>query len=144
MSLSENNTVLDLKGRCDDGNDDSIASPCKAEKAVLKGIEKLKAVPTVSVQVALRKEGEGNIFTFSRSWTVFRSALHLLSGLLALLNITFLVSGDDLVCEDILIGYPDLKHLRIDSNTLQDVIRSTLDGTDCNLLAIRHFLSLRK
>lgn len=57
--------------------------------------------------------------------------LHLASGKLAVLNISFLVSDDDLTTSGILIGRPILQHLRVDTKTLLESNRTTLDGTDC-------------
>ena len=41
-----------------------------------------------------------------------------------------MVADDDLACEDLLIGLPLLQHLGIDSRTMLENNRATLDGTD--------------
>lgn len=63
------------------------------------------------------------------------TVLHLSSGRLALKNIRYLVPDDDnaMVCEDVLIGLPVLKHLRVDTKTLLEDNIKNLDGTDCSL-----------
>eukprot|EP00171_Calliarthron_tuberculosum_P003723 IDg3723t1 len=107
LTVSDGLTSLKSTGRCDDGNDDSIASFELAEAAELKS------------------------FNFSRTWTVPRTTLHLSTGPMALRNISFLVSDAHLACESILIGLPVLRHLHIDSRTLLERNREALDGTNC-------------
>lgn len=131
MTLCDGTTTMDAVGRCDDGSDDSLASPRVAEAAALKGIGKLTSIDPVTIEVALRQGKNTQSFTFSRSWLAPRLVLHLSSGRMALCNISFLVADDDLACEDLLIGLPVLQHLRIDSKTLLENNRATLDGTDC-------------
>ena len=122
----------DRIARCDDGSDDSLVTPKIAGAAVLRGIGKFKTIKPVHLLVALRKGEDSKPFTFSHSWTVPRTALHLSSGLLALVNVTYLVADDTLNCEDLLIGRPVLLHLQVDSRTLLENNRSLLDGTDCS------------
>lgn len=57
--------------------------------------------------------------------------LHLVAGQLDLLNVTFLDPDGDLSTGDLIIGLPVLRHLRVDTRTLLERIRATLDGTDC-------------
>lgn len=52
-------------------------------------------------------------------------------GKLVLLNVSFFVADDDLSCEELLIGLPVLRHLRIDNKTVMKTNPSKLDGTDC-------------
>ena len=61
------------------------------------------------------------------------TVLNLNSGRLALKNIRYLVPNDAMPTEDLLIGRPVLRHLRVDQNKthLEDRIKS-LDGTDCS------------
>ena len=135
MTVQDIRTSLDIIGRCDDGSDETLASKEVAEKATLQGIGKLESIETVRLEVALKKEGQKATFPFSRAWTVPTTVLHLSSGRLALKNIKFLVADDDdaLACEDLLIGLPVLKHLRVDTKTLLEDNIKTLDGTDCSL-----------
>lgn len=53
---------------------------------------------------------------------------------MALLNITFFVAADDNACEDVLVGYPVLRHLGIDSRTLMERKWASLDNTDCSIV----------
>lgn len=52
-------------------------------------------------------------------------------GQLPLTNIFFVVSDNELPCENLLIGLPVLQHLKIDSRILLDSWRDSLDGMDC-------------
>lgn len=133
VTVSDGLASLDTAGRCDDGSDESLVSPSLAERAAMKGIGKLSSIAPVRLQVALKKEEqEAQTFSFSRTWTAPRTILHLASGQLALVNIKFLVADDDLACEDLLIGRPVLHHLQIDTKTLLELSRKSLDGTDCS------------
>eukprot|EP00178_Gracilaria_changii_P000257 TRINITY_DN1027_c0_g1_i1.p2 TRINITY_DN1027_c0_g1~~TRINITY_DN1027_c0_g1_i1.p2 ORF type:complete len:1106 (+),score=114.18 TRINITY_DN1027_c0_g1_i1:5972-9289(+) len=134
ITVSDGMTSIPTSGRCDDGSDDSIVSPKLAEAAALKGVGKITAIDKVSLPVALKKDGKQDAerFTFSRTWTVPRTILHLASGTLALMNISFLISDDDLACEHLLIGEPVLHHLRVDTHTLLDNNRFALNGSDCS------------
>lgn len=58
--------------------------------------------------------------------------LELSAGRLALTNVSFLVADNDLSCEYLLFGFPVLHHLGIDSRTLLERNRVTLDGTYCS------------
>lgn len=58
--------------------------------------------------------------------------LKLSASRLALANVSFLVDDDDLSCENLLVGFPVLHHLGIDSSTLLERSWVTLDGTDCS------------
>ena len=131
MTISNGKTTLGTIGRCDDGSDASIASPLLAGLAARRGIGKIVDIPPTSLQVALKTGHQAQSFKFSRRWTVPRTIMHLPSGALALQNISFLVADDELACEELLIGLPVLRHLRIDSQTLLENQRATLDGTDC-------------
>lgn len=130
--VSDGTTSLNGTGRCDDGSDDSIASPTIAQDAVLKGIGRLEAITPVAIQVALTASDKPESFTFSRVWKVPRLVMELSAGRLALNNISFLVADANLSCEDVLVGHPVLKHLGIDSRTLLERNRASLDGTDCS------------
>lgn len=91
-----------------------------------------KATP-VRMSVALRLGYEAQIFTFSRTCTAPRTVQKLSSVRMALLNIKFLVAYADLTCEDLLIGLPVLRHLRIDTKTLLEINLSSLDRIDCEI-----------
>lgn len=106
MTVSNGRTSIESSGRCDDGSDDRIVSPKFAEAATLKGIGKITAIEMVYLAVALKKDSSDSAekFSFSRTWTVPCTILHLALGNLALRNISFLVADDDPSCEDLLIG----------------------------------------
>jgi len=120
-----------ITGQCDDGSDDSLASPDVANNAVLNGIGSFKKIQPVKFEVALTRDKQPQEFTFSKVWTVPRTVLHLSSGKLAVLNISFLVADDDLTAGGILIGRPVLRHMRVDTKTLLESNRDALDGIDC-------------
>lgn len=141
IEVSDGIASLSGTGRCDDGCDESIVSPTLAQTAVCKGIGKFKAIAPVHIQVAIKSDSEPSTFTFSRIWQVPRLILELASGRLALRNISFLVADSELAAEDLLIGLPVLKHLGIDSKTLLERNRATLDGTDCDLVRPRQDVS---
>jgi len=131
MTVEDGKSSVSVVGQCDDGSDDSLVSPHIANKAVLDGIGSFKKIDPVSFQVALTKEKEPIEFTFSKVWMVPRTVLHLSSGKLAVLNISFLVADDDLTSGGLLIGRPVLQHMRVDTKTLLESNRASLDGTDC-------------
>lgn len=132
--LHDEDTSIQCQGRCDDGSDESLISPRIAEAATLQGIGKLRSIKPIVVQVALKEKDKAQTFSFSRQWTVPRLTLQLSAGPLALLNVQLLVADDDLADEDILIGRPVLAHLGVDSRSILEQRRATLDETDCSHL----------
>lgn len=72
--------------------------------------------------------------SFSRKGTVPRTVLHPFSGPLALWNLAFLVSDNELACESILIGGPVLEHLLVDTITLLHNNRTAINETDCTVV----------
>lgn len=89
-----------------------------AEASVIRDIGNFKEIKTVILLLAPRKGDNAEAFSFRCSWTVFRTLLHLSSGQLDLVNVTYLVIYDSLNCEVILIGLSVLLHLQADSCTL--------------------------
>jgi len=132
MTVTDGTKSIDATGRCDDGSDESIVSPKLVERAMSNGLGKIKQIAPTWMQVSLRSGKQAERFSFSRTWTAPRTVLHLSSGPLALVNITYLVADDDLACEDLLIGRPVLKTLQIDSETMLERNRAVLDGADCS------------
>lgn len=132
VTVQDGNASIQSIGRCDDGSDDSIASPKLAKQAVAEGIGRMRKIAPVNLQVALRKTEHAETFSFSRIWTVPRTVLHLSSGQLALLNLSYLVADDDLASESLLIGRPILAHLQVDTRTLLEQNRAVLNGADCS------------
>lgn len=132
--VSDGRVSLNGNGRCYDGSDDSIASPVLPQNAILKGIGRFEAIEPVSTQVALTNTKKAESFNFSRLWKVPRLVMELSAGRLAINNVSFLVTDDDLACEDPLIGLPVLRHLGIDSRTLLERNCAMLDGTDCSFV----------
>lgn len=130
--VSDGMASISATGRCDDGSDDSLASPTLAERAAIQGIGKIRKVNPVHIQVALKSGDDAQSFTFSRTWTIPRTVLQLASGQLALANVSFLVADDELACEELIIGLPVLRHLQVDTRTLLENNRSVLDGSDCS------------
>ena len=137
VTVSDGAVSLSTIGRCDDGSDDSLVSRKVAEAAVLQGIGRMKAIEPVTLSVALKAGETAQRFSFSRSWTPPRTVLHLSSGQLALVNVTYLVADGELTCEDLLIGLPVLQHLHVDTRTLLENNRAELDGSDCSNIGHR-------
>lgn len=132
VTVSDVTTLLDSTGRCDSGSDDSIVCPRLAEAATLKGIRKLTAIEKTDLSVALKKgdQDSAESFSFPRTRIISRTILQLFSGNLAQMNIIFLVVDDDLACEDLVIGRPVPKHLRVDTHSLLDNNRFVPNGAD--------------
>ena len=93
----------------------------------------MRCITPVRLQVALKAGDEAQSLCFSRTWTTPRTVLHLASGRLALRNVTYLVADDECACGDFLIRLPVLRHLKVDTRTLLETNRASLDGTDCTL-----------
>lgn len=106
--VSDGTASQNVAARCEDGSDESLASPRTAKAAAVHGIGFIKNIKAVTVQVTLRQDKQTQSYNFSRSWTVPQMELHLASGQLALRNISLLVADVDFSCEDLLIGLPVL------------------------------------
>lgn len=125
-------------GQTDDGSDESIVSPKVAENAALNGIGKFKKISSISLQVPLKDGDDPQKFTFSSMWTPPGTVLLLSAGLLALVNVAFLVADADLLVEGLLIGLPVLQHLGVDTKTLSEGCRDLLEGSGCSSVAASH------
>lgn len=68
--------------------------------------------------------------SFSSTWSRPRTALHLAAGKIVLINVAFLVPDDDLTSEDLFIRKPVLHHLQVETRTLPENNRATLDVSD--------------
>lgn len=114
----------------------AVTSPGIANGAVLKCIGRLEAITPVTIQVAMKSSedavAKSQPFNFSRVCRVPRLVMDLSSSLLALNNISFLMSDATLATDDILFGLPALRNLQIDSRTLLERNSAELDGTDCS------------
>lgn len=133
ITLSDVVNQLETKGRCDDGSDENIASPQVAERVAIMGIGKIESIKTVILEVALtKKDTTPHCYEFSRSWSVPATVLDLNSGRLVLKNVRYLVPDYATPTEDLLIGRPVLRHLRVDTKTLLEDRIKSLDGTDCS------------
>lgn len=126
ITISDQRTSIDGTGHCNNGSEDSLVSRCLAEAAVVKKIRRNKAIVPVTVKVALAADRKPQPFKFSPKWKVPRLTFYLATELLALLNIYFLVSENDSVCEGFLVRQPVLRHLGIDSRTLLEQQRERL------------------
>ena len=123
---------LEVSGRCDDGADDSVVSKSLAEKAVATGIGHIEQIPKTEVLMPVLNTDQKPIsFSSTKVWKVSRTILHVISGPLALCNVSYLVINGELAPEQLLIGRPVLKHLGVDTSTLLDKNRLSLDGHDC-------------
>lgn len=61
-----------------------------------------------------------------------RLVLELSAGLLALSNVSWLTTGNDLSFEDLQVDFLVPHHLKIDWSRILESNRSTVDGTDCS------------
>lgn len=132
VAIADGLSSLDITGRCDDGSDDTLASRKVAEAAVIDVIGRIAKINPVELSVALKKGVDAYKCRFSRAWTVPRTTMHLPSGKLAMMNLSFLVAEGELACENIIIGRSVLGHLSIDTAMLLDRNRQLLDDTDCS------------
>lgn len=89
-----------------------------SEEAVIDGIGRIKRIIRVELSVALNTACEPQLLRFSSTWTCPRTVLHLSAGQLDVRNITFLVPGNGLTCEELLIRLAVLRHLKIDIKAL--------------------------
>lgn len=90
----------------------------------------MKKVCKVALQVALKVGDATQSFTFSRTWKPRRTVVLLGTGPLALIRVTFYVSGAELNAEDLVLVLIALKHLSIDKKILLGPKRDVLDGYD--------------
>lgn len=97
----------------------------------------------ICMQVALRKGDSAESFKFSSSCTAAQNFLQLPSGQLELINVTFLVTNDELSCEEFLIGHPVLENINVDTNTLlvenvqyRTVKTALISGTQVHTIAV--------
>lgn len=118
VTLADGGTTMDAVGTCDDGSDESIVSPCVAERAVLQGIGRMTAIRTIELQVALKDGERPQSFKFSRTRAHPHTVLNLAAGQLALLIVAYYVADTDLFPGDLIIGLPVLKHLKVDTCAL--------------------------
>ena len=133
VTLCDERTEINAKGRCDDGADDSIVSRSLAEKSVLKGIGSIQPIPPIEMKMPIKDDnGESISFTTNRIWKVPRTILRVASGKPALQNISYLIVDGELDPEDVLIGRPVLQHLGVDTATLLDLNREKLHDPDCD------------
>lgn len=86
--------------------------------------------------MALKTGDEPSKFSFSRAWKCARTILHLSAEKLALLNVEVLIPDDALTSEDMIIGLPVLRHLKVDTKTLLEQNSAALVGTDCSTVNI--------
>lgn len=117
--------------RSDDGSDKYIVSEKLAEGAVLTGIGRMANIDQVAIQVARKYGDAAQSFTFSRVWTLPRTILKLCPVPLALVNVSFLVVDADITAEDLLVGFPTLRHIGVDTKTFLEEKGDVLDGADC-------------
>lgn len=68
---------------------------------------------------------------FSCTWKTSCTVLRLATAPLKLTNASFFVTFDDLVVEELLIGFPFLRCLDIQTKSLLKERRNLLDGFDC-------------
>lgn len=98
MEVSEVTATLAGMGRCVDGSDQSIFSTSIAQAAVIKGINRMKSIAPVKINVALKGNVDPAAFTFSRTWCVPLLFVKLSAGQRALLNVIFLVADNETAC----------------------------------------------
>lgn len=120
IKVCDHGTALDGKSRYNDGSTENLVLPRLAEATAVREIRSTRAIKPVTVQMAPAADANPQMFQLSREWKVPRLNFPIALGPLALLNISFLASDDDLGCEDFLVGQPVLHHLGIDSCTLRE------------------------
>lgn len=86
--------------------------------------------PACVAQSDLKKYEDSCQFRFSQIFQVSSTILKQRVGSLTMSEIFYLVADDNMACEPILIGLPVLEHLRIDTSTLLEQQRDSLDDTD--------------
>lgn len=118
ISVSDCRAIRRGTGRRNDGSDEIIASPKLAQVALDQGIGQISAIKPATVHVALKDASTSSPFSFSRVWQAPRVVLKLPAGQMTLLNVSFLVADDYMVCKDLLVGLPVLRHVDIESRTL--------------------------
>lgn len=92
----------------------------------------MSAITPVPIQVALKDMESPASFTFAREWTFPSLVLMLSSTQMPLLNLFFLVADYELAGEGVLIGFPILVDLGIDSRTQLKRNWIKLSSTDCS------------
>lgn len=88
----------------------------------------MTSIPYVKVQADLKGREEPSVFTFFRTWCVPRLVFKPSSGQTALLNVTFKVVDDDMVCEGLNVSLLVVRHRGIHSRTFLEQKRIELDG----------------
>lgn len=131
MTVSVGMAKLKVKRRCEDGSDESSFSCNLAERGAIKVVGNISRIKPVTSQVALVKGGDAQSLKFSHSSTAPRTVLHLWSRNLALKNIAFLIAHGDLASDKLFIGLPVLRLRKIDTRTLFEQNRASLDETYC-------------
>lgn len=122
---------MDVIGRCYDCSHNSLVLLLVAEAVIIKIAGKLLAIAHVRIEDALRHEDKMQSLISFRSRLLPSLIIRTSSGQIALCNVSLLVVDNDLRCEDMLMLFPVLLHLCIDSNTWLDKYRTTLDETVC-------------
>lgn len=64
VKISNGKKYLTARGRTDDGSDESVVSPKLAKRAVLDGFGRFQRIKPISLQVALKNDGDSQKFTF--------------------------------------------------------------------------------
>lgn len=140
VTVSDDRNSIESTGRYEEESDDSIVSTKLSESAAIKCISQMSPIQKVSLSAAFKNgttDSAGSL-SFSRTCTVRRTILHLASGNLALMDISFLVANDDLACEGLLIGRIVLQQLWVDTNSLLDNNRFAINGADCSEVKLLH------
>lgn len=86
------------------------------------------------MRVVIKLGDQAQTFKATRRWEVPRIILKLNAGPLVLLNGSFVVINAQLAVEDLLLGPPVLKHLRINYQTILQWNHTCLNETDCNTI----------
>lgn len=119
--------VLNAAGRCDDRKNESFTSCRIGRDAAEKGTGNPSAITPIKIQMALCKDKIIQNFQFPYTWG-HHVWFYLPIGQLALRSVSFLVVHDTLSCEDILMRFPVLRHLRIDCSTFLESNGTLLDS----------------
>lgn len=94
----------------------------------------MTSIKPAKMPVALKAASGRATFTFSRTWFVPCLESKLWTGLMTLLNITFLAADRGTAWEEVLLGLQVLRHYGIDPRTLLEQQLTSLDVTDYSVV----------
>lgn len=131
-TVSNDVALLHNTDRYDDGRDESIVSPKLVKNAVLRKVVPMTAIKAVRLRVVIKASEDAQSLTLCRSRTFSRTVVNPESRQLALINVVFLVTDDELVRELLIIRLSVSHYLHVEKFTLLENNRAVIDGPDCS------------